>query len=209
MSAYTVIEVTFGFNKTPLAHPGWKFSIHSNLYLRINWATHGAGGWYIGPYIENYICHHIYFNSTISEQIVDTVEFFPHHTKMPFMPSVYSAYLSTTNLTEALLNTNPEAPFSHISETYLVSLRELETLFLARLNKPGAHPRVVQTSPARSVEEPSLLRVDTPVPPRVACRFTAPYPMVGTLKTPSPTIPYACTIRCRSQLNKTSMIPQE
>ena len=57
--------------------------------------------------MDNYICHHVYVNSKKSECIDDTVEFSPHHTKMPFIYSAGCASLSAVYLTEALLHTNP------------------------------------------------------------------------------------------------------
>ena len=44
-------------------------------------------GWYIGPATEYYSCKQVYVNTTIVERVGDTVEFFPHHTNIPFVPS--------------------------------------------------------------------------------------------------------------------------
>ena len=73
----------------------------------------------------NYICHHVYVNSKKYERIGDTVDFFPHHTKMLFMSSAGRASLSAVDLTETLLYTNPEAPFSNIGDTLLAALRQI------------------------------------------------------------------------------------
>ena len=109
MSAYTSLERTFHFNKTPLAPPGYKVVINENLYSRRTWAPHGTGGWYIGPDMEHYKYHQIYVNATRLESIGDTVELFTNHTKMPLISSADCAKLAASGLTLALLHSNPEA----------------------------------------------------------------------------------------------------
>ena len=48
MSAYTALEGTFDFNKTPLSPPGCKIIINEKPDARRTCAPHGADGWYIG-----------------------------------------------------------------------------------------------------------------------------------------------------------------
>jgi hypothetical protein len=50
-------------------------------------------------------------NKTI---IVDTVEFFPQHVKMPHLSSQEMAIQAARELTFALRNPAPAAPFAHI-----------------------------------------------------------------------------------------------
>ena len=138
--------------------------------------------------MEHYISYHVYINSTRYEIIGDTVEFLPHHTKMPFMSSADCAFLTNADLTEALLNPNTESPFAKIGETQLVPLRKLETLFQCHMDKPSAPPRLEHTSPLLSSGNSAPPRVDTPAPPRVAQRINSPYPRVGKHRTPAPTI---------------------
>ena len=73
MSAYTSLQGTFNFNKTPLAPTGCKIFINENPETRRIWETHGAGGCYIGPDIYQYRYHQVYVNSTRAELIGDTV----------------------------------------------------------------------------------------------------------------------------------------
>ena len=68
-------------------------------------------------------------NSARSELIVNTVEIFPHNTKIPFVSSADPYSLVAVYLTEVLLHPNPEAPLSHIGETQLESLIKPVTLF--------------------------------------------------------------------------------
>ena len=49
---------------------------------------------------------------TRKQKYCDTVEFFPHQTKMKFMPSSDRAFLATVDLTEELIHKNTEAPFA-------------------------------------------------------------------------------------------------
>ena len=154
-------------------------------------------------------------NTTKYELIGVTVEFFPRHKKMPFMSSTYRATLAASYLTEALLHPNPVAPFAHIGKIHLESLRKLATLFQALLTKPGAPTRVVHVSPTQRLIKPEPPRVETPAPPRVAHRITAPYPRVVTPNTPVPTMPSHCTTQLMARSNlptephKTIMISQK
>ena len=50
--------------------------------------------------------------------------------------------MAAADLIKALLNPNHEAPFARIRVTQLEDLRQLLTLFQARLNKPGEPTRV-------------------------------------------------------------------
>ena len=103
------------------------------------------------------------------------------------MSSADCASLAITDLTEALLHPSTEAPFSKIGVRQLAALRQHITLFQTHQNKTVASPKSEQTSPARSVGDPS--------PQGVAQRTNAPSPRVGTQKTPATTIPYSHTKR--------------
>ena len=118
--------------------------------------------------MEHCICNQVYLNSTRYEIFGDTVEFLLNQTKITFMFSDDCASLAATDLKEALLHPNPDAPLAQIGEAQLEALRKLLILFQSRLNKPCASPRVEQTSPARIARYPEPPRVDTPSPPRVA-----------------------------------------
>ena len=50
---------------------------------------------------------------------------------MSLISSTGLASLYSVDLTEVLLHHNPEAPFAHIGETHLESLRTLATMFQA------------------------------------------------------------------------------
>ena len=99
MPDYIALEGTFDFNISP----GWNVVIYENKDTWRTWAPHGSGVWFIGSTMEHYRCHKVYLNATVSERVGDTVEFFPHQTKMPFIISYYFASLIAEYLTEAIL----------------------------------------------------------------------------------------------------------
>ena len=117
------------FNKTTLSPPGCKVVINDSQYARRNWTPHGSEWWYIGTDMERYMCHQVYLNTTRDERVSDTLYLFPNNTKNPFMSSADCASLAAANLIEALLHPNTEAPFSQIGGNFLLSLRQISTLF--------------------------------------------------------------------------------
>ena len=124
------------------------------------------------------------------------------HLKILFLSSVDRTTLAATDLTEALLNTNPVSPFLHIGSSQLVALSKISNLFQYLPKQTGAPPRVVQTSSTSIIIKTSSPRLDTPVPPRVENRITIPYPKVGTTKSLLPTIPFYHTAQCMARVNK-------
>ena len=104
-------------------------------------------------------CHQLCAKIIIIARVCDKVQFLPHNTKTTFKSSADCASLDDADLTQALLHPNHESSFTQIGETRLESRRKLTTLFKDHLNKPGAPPRVEQTT-----REPALTRVDYPAP---------------------------------------------
>jgi hypothetical protein len=84
VSAYTMLEGNFDFNKTPVAPPGTKIIIHEKPQQRGSWDPHGIDGWYLGPAMEHYRCYSVYANATQAEHTSDTIEFFPQKVSMPY-----------------------------------------------------------------------------------------------------------------------------
>jgi hypothetical protein len=91
-------------NRAPMAPPGTRIIAHETPTRRQTWAPHGQDGWYTGPALEHYRCYSAYITKTRSSRIVETVDFFPHHFKIPFPPSCDLATQAATELTHALLN---------------------------------------------------------------------------------------------------------
>ena len=65
ISGYSHIHGEFNYNTTPLAPPNTQIIVHEKPTVRGTWAAHGVKGWYIGPYMEHYRCHHIYITKII------------------------------------------------------------------------------------------------------------------------------------------------
>jgi hypothetical protein len=87
LSAHAQLHGLFDYSKTPLAPPGTKVIIHEKPDHRGSWSPHGLNGWYVGPAMEHYRAHQVYFSTTGHERISDTVEFFPKHYKVPGLSS--------------------------------------------------------------------------------------------------------------------------
>ena len=178
--------------------------MNENTDTRRIWAPHVSGGRYIGPAMEHCRCHQVYVNTTLLERVRDTVEFHPHHAKMPFISSADCTSLAESKLTEALIHQNPEASFVQIGAKHLETLRKLATLFQDCMKKPGAPPRV-----ERKATDPSTPRVNTPEPPRVKRIINAPAPRASTHQTHAPTITSSITTIHRDIYRKYNIIQQE
>ena len=145
--------------------------------------------------MEHYRCYRVYIPKTRGERIADTVEFLPEHTKVPFASSADRAAQAATELTEALRNPAPAAPFSQVGDRQLAALDELAEIFQTqthparapRVDKQpsAASPRVLPSPPPR--EEAPTARVAPPA--RVATPAqTAPPPRVTPVPE-KPTVP--------------------
>ena len=77
VSAYTMINGAFDFNKTPLAPAGCKTIVHDGTDERKSWDEHGSRGFYIGPAVKHYRCYRNTMLKSKAVRISNTVEFFP------------------------------------------------------------------------------------------------------------------------------------
>ena len=82
LSAYTIINGNYDFNKSPMAPPGTKIIIHKKPTHRALWDFHGDDGYYVGPALEHYRYVQCLMTNSRRLRISDTVQFFPH--SMPF-----------------------------------------------------------------------------------------------------------------------------
>ena len=87
LSGYSQLHREFNYNTTPLAPPGTQVIIHEKPTVRGTWASHGVKGWYLGPSMDHYMCHHIYVTTTIGERDSYCVEFLPHSTPLHYNSS--------------------------------------------------------------------------------------------------------------------------
>jgi hypothetical protein len=99
------------YNKTAFAPPGCKIIAHETPGKRCTWAPHGQHGYALGPVMHHYRCQNVYISSTASEQIVDTLEFFPHNYQMPQLSSTDILIKAAKDITDALQNPHPAVQF--------------------------------------------------------------------------------------------------
>ena len=84
LSAYTVLEGVFDFNKTSLAPIGTKVALHEKPSQHLSWDPHGTEGWYLGPALEHYRCYRLFVNKSKAERVTDTLKVYPHKVPMPY-----------------------------------------------------------------------------------------------------------------------------
>jgi hypothetical protein len=85
ISAATQLFGQFDFNGTPLAPPSTRVVAHVKPKSRRTWAPHGEDAWYVGPAKYHYRCYKVWMTRTNKTRIVDTLEFFPHNVKTPYL----------------------------------------------------------------------------------------------------------------------------
>ena len=110
ISAKTILNGEFNYNKTPLTPPGTKVIIHEAPLIRHTWDLHGANRWYLVPAPKHYRCHQCYITKTRAERIACTVELFPYLYDMPKTFSANAARDVAAQLTTTLLYPHPETP---------------------------------------------------------------------------------------------------
>ena len=168
LSAKAQLNGPFNFNATPLAPPGTKVLIHETPDQQRSWAPHGVYDWYIGPELEHYRCYQVYVPTMRAECVAKTVQFFPNNCPVPKLSSADNAAGAARELTEALLNPTPAAPFATFGDKTMTAIRHLATIFAESSSS-------VSTPVPSTVSPPSAPRVFYPSP-RVP-----PTPRVPTL----------------------------
>jgi hypothetical protein len=88
---------------------------------------------------------------------VETVEFFPHQFKIPFLSSSDLATQAAAELTRALLNPQPAGPFCQVGDEEVIALRKLATIF--EVSKP--HKVSNKLTPQLEAENSAPPRVQT------------------------------------------------
>jgi hypothetical protein len=115
MSAYAQLNCHFDFNRTPLAPPVTRVIAHEKPDQPASWDPHGVDVYYLGPSLDQYRCYQVHITKTKGMLIVDTVDFLPSKTKMPRTSSKDLASIAALELSNALQNPAPVAPFSHMA----------------------------------------------------------------------------------------------
>ena len=129
LTEYSQLHREFNYDATPLAPPGTQVVIHEKPTVRGTWSSHGVKGWYLGPSMNNYWCHHVYVTKTRGERDSDCVDFFPHNTPLPYNYSLENAIIVARELAYALKKSTPKAPFSNIGDSQIVAIEKLSKIF--------------------------------------------------------------------------------
>ena len=97
--------------------------------MRGTWASNGVKGWYIGPSMNHYLCHHVYVTKTRGEQDSYYVEFLLHNNPLTYKSFAENAIIAAHELAYALKNPAPQATFENIGESQLVAIEQLFKIF--------------------------------------------------------------------------------
>jgi hypothetical protein len=120
---------------TAFAPPGFKIIAHEKPGKRRTWSPHGHHGYFLGPAMHHYQCKNVYISATASERIVDTLEFPPHNFPMPQLSSTDRLIMAANDMSNALKNSHPEVPFSHIGDDTITALTTLAEIFKNKFKK--------------------------------------------------------------------------
>jgi hypothetical protein len=129
LSAYAQLHGQFDFNRTPLAPPGCESIIFNGPDQRASWDFHGEKAWYTEPAMEHYRCYKTVNPLTNRQRIADTIEFLPHDFEMPKLSSADLAAHAAADLTNALRNPHPAAPFLPPTAALSQELKQLADIF--------------------------------------------------------------------------------
>jgi hypothetical protein len=179
ISAATQLYGQLDFNITPLAPPGTRSVAHVKPKARRSWAPHGEDAWYVGPDPDHYRCYKVCMLATNRTRIVDIVDFFPQHVKMPHLSSQEMAIQAARKLTFALRNPAPVAPFARLGYQQHEALARLANIFKEIAAPEESGDSIPHAEAHFSI--PSLLMQPHSPPPRVEAldpRVEAPAPRV-------------------------------
>jgi hypothetical protein len=161
LSAAAYFHSLVDYNKTAFAPPGCKIIAHDKPGKRHTWAPHGQHGYSLGPAMHHYRCQNVNISTTVSERIVDTLEFFPHNYQMPQLSSTDRLSMAAKDMTDDLQNPHPEVPFAQIEDDTISALAELDATFKLKLQQ--APPHMLPFAPPKVTQRPSLAELSNPI----------------------------------------------
>jgi hypothetical protein len=96
------------YNKTAFAPPRCKFITREKPSQRQTWEPHGQHGYSLGPEIHHYRCQTLYISSIANDRIVNTLEFPPRNSPMPYISSTDRLLMATHDMTDNLKHPHPD-----------------------------------------------------------------------------------------------------
>jgi hypothetical protein len=127
--------------------------------------------------MHHYRCQNIYISATASERIMDTLKFFPHNYQMPRLSSTDRLIMAANDMTDALQNPHPEAPFTQVGDYTISALTALAEIFKLKLQKvqtpalPAAPPKVA-LRPCLAESSHQMLASPMPLPRQMRSQTT-------------------------------------
>jgi len=158
LSAYAQLYGAFDYNKTPLAPPGIKVLAHLRPENRKSWEPHAEEGFYIGPALQHYRCHRIWFPKSGRERICQTIKWLTHNYAMPAATREQTIMAAAADLTNAI-KTQDDSPL-------LPSISTQTRNILSQLAELFQHGRATTTAQSNPVAL-SRVQSQTNASPRV------------------------------------------
>jgi hypothetical protein len=203
--------------------PGTRIIAHDKPDQRASWDPHEFDCYYLGPALDHYRCYQVHITKTKGTRIVDTVEFPPAKLAMPSTSSKDLASIAALEISNALQNPAPAAPFSQIYTVQLQSLRQLLDIFSAALPSGTSQhaPQLSQNSSQfRSTVQQGTANPTRmprqPIPPTPFCSPSLDprrYQRVLPIQVPSPRVTprfnssHVAPLRVSTPLPPTTVIP--
>jgi hypothetical protein len=88
--------------------------------------------------MHHYRCQNVYITATVSERIVNTLEFSPHNSPMPQMSSTDHVLMAAQDMTDALKHPHPDVPLATIGDDTISALATLAKIFTRKFKKAEA-----------------------------------------------------------------------
>jgi len=158
MSAWEEINGPLDFNRTPMAPPGMRVTVHDKPSDRASWAKHGTPGFYTGPAMDHYRCYTTATKATGATRVTDTLAWHPHGYAMPAATPAELMIDAVNTLSKALhvmaegniVSANNAQPLHALIPALDANLLDLVTLFKPTCDEPtsdadAANQRVINT----------------------------------------------------------------
>ena len=165
VSAYTIVNGHFDYNKTPLATARMKTIVRVTANDRTTWGPHGESGWIVGSAPKNFRCWKVLIKRTNKIRTSNTVEVFPVRCGNPLLTEAEQISLLLRDLVKIL--SSPTRTLSSISygDELNNALRSMQNLMCRHLDSTKRMP----TTPL-ALQQPPV----TPVAPETAAEPGVP-----------------------------------